>query len=275
MEKWIGGVLLDVSPPERAKFKAPLILTHGVWSSSRAWQRWATHFSNLGWECWAVNWRGRFGENAAAALKRLSFDDCVADLKEVIRAAPFPPVLAGHDLGALIALKAAAEEKVSALILLAPLPPKDLEPEPPRALRLLRLKYRPLLFLRRAFRLEEKDFRRHWLNALPERGHDEAIACLVADSPHLIADFFARRALDAQSSDPAVLVVGGADDRIVAPSALGDLARSIGADCRVYSGHGHWILGEEGGEEIVRDMHRWIVRQAGASILLEEKEENS
>lgn len=272
MEKWIGNILLDVSPPERGKFKCPLILIHGLWTTGRCWRSWATHFSNLGWECWAVNFRGRYEKNALEVLNQLSFQDCVDDLKEVIRTSEFPPVLLAHDLGGLVAQKAVAQVETSALALLACLPPREAMPELPRALRLLRLKYSPLLFLGRPFRLDEKDFRKHWLNALPPGEHAEPLRCLVVDSTHLVREFFERRVqLDPMPIRSPALVVAAGEDRVAPAMSLRQLADRIGADFRDYAGHGHWIMGGEGGgEEIVSDIHRWIVKKAGEGILLAE-----
>ena len=271
MEKWIGNILLDLWPPERAKFKSPLILVHGLWTSSRCWRGWATHFSNLGWECWAVNFRGRFEKNAVEVLRPLSFQDCIDDLKEVIRAAEFPPVLLAHDLGGLVAQKAAEEARISALVLLASLPPAEATAELPRALRLLRLKYSPLLFLRRPFCIDEKDFRKHWLNALPPSEHAAALGCLVVDSPHLVREFFERRVkLESGRVRSPALVVAAGQDRIAPAMSLRQLAERIGADFRDYAGHGHWIMGESDGEEITRDIHRWVIQKLGDEVLLAE-----
>ena len=272
MEKWIGSLLVDAWPPEKPKFKSPLILVHGLWSSSRCWRPWGAHFSNLGWDCWAVNFRGRFEERALEALKRLRFQDCLDDLRQAIRAAPFPPVLLAHDLGGLMAQKAAEEEKVSALILLSSLPPREVMASLPRDLRLLRLKYAPLLFLRRPFPIEAEDFRKHWLASLPLGSHAEPLRCLVPDSGYLAAEFFDRRVrINPKSVHCPVLVVGGSDDRVVSAASLRDLARWLGAGLREYPGHGHWMMGEQSGAEIVRDIHRWIVKQLGEEILLGEE----
>ena len=272
MEKWIGDLLIDLSPPERAKFKAPLILVHGLWSSSRCWDSWATHFANLGWECWAVNFRGRFGADPGAALRHVSFEDCVDDLKRVIRAAAEPPALLAHDLGGLVALKAVENEKAAALALLAPVPPKNMAPEPPRALRLLRLKYWPLVFLRRSFPIEEKDFKKLWLAPGAESRAALPPGCLVADGHRLIAEFFERgAALDPKSVGCPVLVGAGEEDRVVPLPALCEFAQRLGADFHAFSGRGHWMIGPAGGAEAVREIHRWIVQKAGAEMLLEEK----
>ena len=220
-----------------------------------------------------MNFRGRFEEKSFEALKRLSLDDCLDDLKQVIRSAPFPPVLLAHGLGGVIAQKAAEEEGVSALILLSALPPREIMATLPRALKLLRLKYSPLLFLRRPFRIEEKDFRENWLASLPASQHLEALNCLVADSSHLIGEFFDSGVrLDPNSIRCPVLVVGGREDRVAPVASLRELAKRLGADFREHANHGHWMMGEGGGEEIVREIHRWIVKKSGEEILLGEIE---
>jgi pimeloyl-ACP methyl ester carboxylesterase len=263
MENRSTPLPIDLYSPEREKYKAPLVLIHGLWSASACWMPWATHFANLGWECRAVNLRGRQGDNAAAELKRLTFADCVDDVRQVIRAAPFPPVIVAHDLGASIALEAAAGEKASALVLVAPLAP---ERELPRAVKLLRLKYRPLLFLRRPFRLEESDFRNLWLD--PGARDEGAADCLVADAPALVNAFFSRVDFAGGKTNFPLLVAAAREDRIVSPAAQKALAQRLGADFREYTG-GHWLIGADGGEEIARDLHRWIVQEIGGEIILE------
>ena len=271
MEMWIGDLLADASPPEKPKFKPPLVLIHGLWSGSWSWQPWATHLSNLGWECWAVNFRGRFETRRRAELKRLQFQDCVEDLKRIIRSAAFPPVLVAHDLGGLVAQKAAEDEKTSALILLSCLLPREIQMATPRLWRNLRLKYAPLIFLRRPFRLEEKDLRRLWLASVPQGRHADILGRMVPESSYLVREFLHRRAeIDPKRIRCPVLVVGGSEDRVVPAASLREVAQSLQADLKEYPDHGHWVMGEAGGDVIVRDIHRWLVQKLGEGILLAE-----
>lgn len=271
MEKWIGNLLVDVSLPEKPKFKAPLIFIHGPWTSSRCWKPWDTHFCNLGWECWALNLKGRFEESPPDVLKQLKFQDCVSDVKHVLREAPYPPILLAHSLGALIAQRAAEEENLSALIQVAGVAPRAIQPALPPALRRLRLKYAPLLFLRRPFRIEEKDFRQNWLHPVPEAEQPELLQSLVPESPRLIRDFFDRDIVTSPASIRCpVLVVGGGEDRVVPAASQHALAKQLGGELKEYPERGHWMMGESGGQSIVRDIHRWIVTKLGEEILLPE-----
>lgn len=273
MREQIGDLAIDVYPPESSKFKSHLLLAHGLWGGSWCWDEWAIHFCNLGWECWAVNLTGRIKDNERSAQIRsdVTLQDWVEDLKRVIHAAPFPPVLLGHSLGGLAALRAATEENISALILLSSLPPREIKMTMPRALRLLRLKYLPLIFLRWPFCPEERDLCRSWLASLPKSRLPDVLKRMAPDSITLVSEFFKRRT----KVDPAriccpILIVGGNEDRVVPMASLREMAQRLGADLKEYPDHGHWMMGEVEGQKIVREIHRWVVQKLGEEILLAE-----
>lgn len=271
MEKEIGSVVVDVYPPESPKFKSPLLLAHGLWCGSWCWEEWANHFSNLGWECWAMNFGGRIKDGNAEVRSGVVFQDWVEAFKRVIHAAPFPPVLLGHSLGGLAALKAASEEKISALVLISTPPPGGMKMARSRALRLLRLKYLPLIFLRRSFCLDERDLCLSWLAHLPKSSLSDILKRMAPESSALISGFF-NGSIDA---DPTrigcpVLVVGGSEDRVVPMASLREMAERLGADLKEYPNHGHWMIGEAEGLKTVRDIHSWVIQKLGEGILLAE-----
>lgn len=271
MERWIGDLLADVSYPETPKFKPVLVLLHGLWSNSSCWQPWASHFANLGWEGWALNLRGRFEPHALDVLRRVTFEQCVEDLRRVIRTAPFPPVLLAHSFGGLIAQKAAEEAQLSALVLLSSLPPEEIGADLPRTLRLLRLKYLPLLWLGRPFRLEEKDFVRNWVALAPEQLRGEIPRRMVPESGRLARLFFRRSVrIETQRIACPVLVIGGIADQVIGVAAQRAWARRLGADFHAYPEHGHLIIQEEESERLVGDIHRWLIQRLGERILLAE-----
>src|SRR6516164_11408280 len=91
----VGPLLAEIIAPESEKFTAPLVLVHGLWDSPAVWRRWAGYLAHYGWRCVAVARREIAG----------GIDAHVRDLRAAIAALAVPPVIVGHDLGALLALK--------------------------------------------------------------------------------------------------------------------------------------------------------------------------
>jgi pimeloyl-ACP methyl ester carboxylesterase len=269
MEQSIRGLLAERYPPEKPKFKPPLLLVHGLWSGPRCWQSWATHFCNLGWDCIALDLRRRSQRNQAGSLAKISFDDCVQDLEAVIRSFSTPPVLIAMNLGALMALTASRTSKLSALILVSPSPPANLPAsERSRAQRILWLKYRFLIFLRRPIQIDEKDFRAYFLTPLPEHLQTAVVNQIAPEASLLVREFLMPRVESA--SDPLncpLLVLAGSDDRLTPVRTGNRIAQWFGGEFREYHGQGHWLI-EQDGESIVRDIHRWTIHKQGEQILL-------
>jgi len=266
----IGGLLSDRYPPEKHKFKSALVLIHGVWAGSWVWESWATHFANLGWDCSAINLRGRTGDLPLRDLKRVGFEQCATDVAAVLESFSAPPVVLAMDLACLLALKASEQAKAAGLILVAPASPRNLSDPNLRARRLLRLKYSPLMFLRRPIRIDANDFRDYFFYPLPADLWPRAYARTVPESPLLVREFLLpRTVVNPTSLGCPSLIVAGAADTIQPPGGARKLAEFLGSDYKEYDGQGHWLI-ESDGEAIVRDIHRWTIQQLGERILLAE-----
>ena len=268
MKQTIAGLLADYYAPEAAKYKSALVLVPGLWTGSWCWHTWSTHFCNLGWDCFAINLRGRFGPTWLEDIERLSFDDCVKDLAEVLQTFTFPPVVLGLNLGAHVALKASEKNRVAALVLVSPAPLPDVATVRPRARRLLRLKYLPLVYLRKPFRIREKDFTDYFLTALAKSLQTKIFQGTVPESSLLVKEFFSPTdGIDRASLAFPVLALGGGQDPITPVAETRIIAQWLGGDFNEYPGQGHWLI-EQDGESIVRDIHRWVIQKLGDKILL-------
>lgn len=265
----IAGLLTERYPPEKPKFKAPLVLVHGLWTGGWCWRTWATHFCNLGWDCWALNFRGRVEHASDKSLSQLGLIDCVDDLIKFISYFPSPPVVIAHDVGALVALKTVKVKSVSALILAAPTVPKNVQVTRSRMLRFLRLKYLPLIFLGRPFRPDEKDLSKI-LAPLPESMRARISSEMVPESQHMVSELFSCRVqIDARRVECPTVILAGGQDAMIPPTSSRLFARWLGSEYREYPDQGHWIIELEG-EPLVREIHRWLVQKLGEDILLAE-----
>jgi pimeloyl-ACP methyl ester carboxylesterase len=270
MSQPIAGQSANRYPPEKPKFKAPLLLVHGLWTGPWCWQSWATHFCNLGWDCVAVDLRRRSADDLIKTLRDVTFEDCVRNLEEDIHSFSTPPVLVAMNLGALMALKALAKSKLTALVLISPSVPNNFDSGRSRLRRLLWLKYRFVIFLRRPVQIDDKDFRNNFLTPLPEH-LQIAISKQTAPEPSpLVREFLKPRVkLESGPLDCPLLVLAGTEDKLTPAPTSNKMAQSLGGEFRQYPGRGHWLI-EDGGEGIVRDIHRWIIQRHGEKILLAE-----
>jgi pimeloyl-ACP methyl ester carboxylesterase len=197
-------------------------------------------------------------------------DDCVREIRDVIRSFTTPPVLLAMNLGALMALKACEQSKPSALILVSPSLPGNLTDARSRPQRLLWLKYRLLILLHRPIQIDEKDFRAYFLTPLPESLQRALSRQTMAESSALVREFLLPRVtLEAGLVNCPTLVLGGSDDRITPATSSNRMAAWLGGEFREYDGQGHWLI-EHDSETIVRDIHRWIIQKLGERILLAE-----
>ena len=255
MRRQIGPLVVDVFPPERNKFRPPIVMVHGLWVGAWCWHEWATRLCNLGWECWSLHLKERNGGAPQTP------EETVQDLRAVLGEAAFPPVLMGHGTGARLALAAASDCAVTAGILAAP----DISPylpALPKALRLLRLRYLALLVMRRRILIRPADFRELWLSTVPADRQREIVEALAPEPPQMVRALF-ERGLELPELRFPALVLGGAEDRAVTSRAVRDFARDIGADYLEAGGRGHWLL-EDG--DLVSRTHNWLVRTLGEDI---------
>ncbi len=202
-------------------------------------------------------------------LQNLSFTDCVKDLGDAIRSFSTPPVLLAMNLGALMALKVCEQTKPSALILVSPSPPGNLAVRS-RPQRLLWLKYRLLILLGRPLQIDEKDFCAYFLTPLPENLQNALSRQTAPESSTLVREFLAPRvSVEASSLTCPILALGGSDDNITPAATTKRTAEWLGGEFREYPGQGHWLI-EHDGENLVREIHRWIIQKLGEKILLAE-----
>ena len=203
------------------------------------------------------------------AIARLTLDHCVNELKQVIQAAGPDPVIVTHDVGWIPSLMASRGEKVASLLLVSPPNPSNVPKESLGPLRSLRLKYLLVLLLGWPVQIRQKDFSHYWLSCLPVSRHQEVFSNLVPESSHLVKLLFHPSLnLDRVSDRLPALVMGGTQDPVAPIESVRRTAKNLTAECREYACHGHWLLAEEGWEEIVNDAHRWLVQGLGEAALL-------
>ncbi len=255
VERRVGTLVVESVAAESTKFTAPMVLVHGFWCTAAVWHRFMGYLAHHGWNCQAVNLRGRAGSGEPCTLGQVRFADFVADVREVIAACEAPPILLGHDLGGLIALQCAAATR--AVVALAPLVPRSFDVHAPGLARGIWAR----LALWRGLPLPPSG--RHMLDyfgAHPPAATTPDSAVVARE----LADTDLR--LAGGATVPLLILAGGADP-ICKPAALERLARHLGAHLQHVPGAGHALPWEAGWEKRVSGIHRWLIQSLGEPLL--------
>lgn len=251
------GLYIESWLPERRSRRRPLYLLHGELAGSWLWQRYLGYFAPRGWEGHALNLRGHYWSETAS-FAELDFETYVDDALAGARLMTRPPVVLGHGLGALLALRVAERVPVSALVLLSPALPAALLPPPPEHL----------------VRLLPREYRRELI------GWDGAAEMLQRQNPDLTrADVMrVQHLLGVESGaarrqmlegvpverealpDVPRLVIGAGLDRHFPESDSERLAEWLGADYQPFGAHSHYglVIGENSYEQVAEAIRSFL-----------------
>jgi pimeloyl-ACP methyl ester carboxylesterase len=248
MERRIGPLRAEVVDPESAKFTAPLLLLHGLWSTPLVWRSFTGYLAHRGWLSVAPYLQSNEHEN-------VSIDAYLARIRGAIAALPAPPVIIGHDLGGTAAF--AVADAATAVVALAPLvlPPLGV---PPNSLReagswldRLTSRERPL-----------RPPRGRWRASYPPlRGAQAEPARLLRELAHHGVE------LAAAPSRPPALILIGDKDPVTSHAMTEALAARVSAEVQIEAGAGHALPSDNGWEQRVSGVHRWIVHAVGKPLL--------
>jgi pimeloyl-ACP methyl ester carboxylesterase len=251
------GLYIESWLPERRSRRKPLYMLHGELGGSWLWQRFLGYFAPRGWEGHALNLRGHYWSETAD-FATLDFNTYVDDVVAGSELLPRPPIVLGHGLGGLLALRLAQERPISGVILLSPaLPAALLPPPPPHMVRLLPREYRRELI--------------GWDGAIDtlQRQNPDLTNADVMRVQHMMgAESGAARRQMLEGVDieldqlPQVpkLVIGAGLDRFFPASDSERLAEWLGAEYVGFGTHSHYgLLAGETSYEPVADAVRTFI----------------
>jgi pimeloyl-ACP methyl ester carboxylesterase len=250
----VPPALLPATPihAESARYATSLVFLPGLWAGPGVWRAAAGYLAHRGWEGQLLDLRavaGGIGTRAAAVAAHVAV-------------LPTPPVLIGHDAGALVALAATAAAPAAAVVLLAPL----VAGSPSARALTVRWSLLPRTLLGWPMHPPADALRALSLHGLPGRAQQAVLAEFGPESAVGVIDV-ARGSAPAAAPGVPALLVAGSSDPLLAPTDAAALAGTVGADHRQLEGAGHWLLAGPGWERTVGTVHRWLVQRLGASLL--------
>jgi alpha-beta hydrolase superfamily lysophospholipase len=243
------GLYVEIWLPERRSRRKPLYLLHGELGGSWLWQRFLNYFAQRGWEGHALNLRGHYWSETAD-FGEIDFDSYLADAVAGMAHLARPPIIVGHGLGGLLALKLWERSTPAGVVLISPALPAPLLP-PPAA---------------HVVRLMPRLYRRELLGwdgppAAIRRQHPDLSEADVLRVQHMMgveSGTARRQMLEGIAVDRAALVavprlvIGGGLDRQFPAADSERLADWLGATYQPFADHSHYglVIGEKSAEPV-------------------------
>jgi pimeloyl-ACP methyl ester carboxylesterase len=251
------GLYIESWLPERRSRRKPLYLLHGELGGSWLWHRFLGYFAPRGWEGHALNLRGHYWSETAD-FATLDFETYTQDALAGLQFMPRPPIVVGHGMGGLLALRVAEQSEISALILIGSALPAALLPPPPEHM----------------VRLLPRQYGRELLgwdgpSEVLQRQHPDLTVADVMRIQHMMgveSGAARRQMLEGveveleRLADVPRLVIGGGLDRQFPESDNERLAEWLGGEYQPFGAHSHYglLIGENTYEQVVETVRTFL-----------------
>jgi len=256
--------------------RPPIVFCHGTFHGSWCFaEHWLEHFSERGYDTYAVSLRGT-SASPEPVPRKIGVDEHVDDLatfvREVVRT---PPTLVGHSFGGAYVQKLLerGETEAAACVLLCSVPPSGnvgmtmrfLRRAPLTALRITRafvaktaatsIADASSLFFSDA--LPENEVRRYMERFAADSKCTLDVADFTRKLPSRNADSSGKRAAWAERCPP-MLVLGAELDSIVDARGVEETAEFYGAEHGTLAGIGHDVMLVPGWESVADRVADWL-----------------
>ncbi len=250
--------------PAEDSNRPPLLFVHGAGHGAWCWdEHFLDFFAARGFDSYALSLRGHGRSGGRERLRWTSIADYVSDVARVASSLPREPVVIGHSMGSRVVQTYIETHEAPAAVLLAPptrggvLRPAARMPldHPWRSLQVILTGRASKLI--GAPELARKFF---FSPELAEERVREYAARQGPESFRALLQLVYTRPDRARIRGVPMLVLGGADDYFVRPSALRRIAEGYGAECRILEGVPHGMMLDVGWRETAEAILEWLER---------------
>ncbi len=234
--------------------RPPVLCVHGAFSCPVQLAPLLEAFSDAGFAAYAFALRGH-GPGDRVDGARIA--DYVMDVLAMIRQLGRPPILVGHSMGGLVALKVAETGNCTGAALVAAAPPSPVMatlPALPVFAKLL-----PRILFGATIAPPREDLRRISLRMVTDRVRQQQILdTFVPESGAALRDILLGSVrVDPMKIRVPLLYLIGARDSLVPPRQMRSAARRYGATVREYPEGGHSLFVEPHGPQVLADLTSW------------------
>jgi pimeloyl-ACP methyl ester carboxylesterase len=250
--------------PKGKRFETPLLFIHGTGHGAWCWdENFLPYFAENGFSSHALSLRGHGKSEGRERLKWTSISDYISDVFQAASELPKMPVVIGHSLGGLVATKFLEKHDAPAAILFAPSPSEGmfwsglkLQMQHPWLFTKIALKQdyavmfsTPSLAKKFLFSADAND--RKVAEYAGNFGSESYLAALemIYNLPK------------PQKIKAPLLVLGAANDALIAPKKIEKTAHAFNADCKIFPDTAHDMMLESGWRAVADFMIEWLEKK--------------
>lgn len=250
-----------------------IILIHGNFVNNKTWAEWKRRYEQKGYTVYTPANPGHDGEPADLRKKvhpeliKTGFVDVVNNLVNLIESLPEKPLVIGHSMAGMAAMKLLELGKVSAAVSIDGAPPKNVFP--PFATLKAVLPAFGFFTFKHYFMGSRAWYNKHFFNTLPQNERAKAFNSVAIPesfkvSRQLVLKPFSN--IDFKKPHEPMLFIGGEKDTIFPASLTKTLAgkyrdKNSNVDLKIFEGKSHYICGEPGWEKVADYILDWYENQ--------------
>jgi len=246
-----------------------IILIHGNFVNNVTWTEWKKYFEQKGYVVHAPANPGHEGNPADLRAKvhpdltKTGFVDVVSNISRLIDSLNEKPLIIGHSMAAMAAMKLTEMDKVSAAVSIDGAPPKNVFP-PFSTVKMVLPAFG--FFSGKDFFMGNREwYNKAFFNTLPESEQVRAYNKIAVPesfkvSRQLVLDSYSN--IDFKKSHAPLLFIGGGRDTIFPHTLTKTIAGSYRdknsrVDLKVFDDKSHFICGEPGWEKVADYVLNW------------------
>ncbi len=240
----------------------PVLFVHGMWGWHWYWSNFINVFASSGYECYAIDVQGHGPAWKSPIQGNVSLENYVEEIKsaiDIISKKDKPPMLIGHSMGGLLAQKTAEDIGVGGIVLIASGVPKGIMVVPTFRTALIFMKYSIPALLNRAILPNNNDVKYMVFHDVEGEELKWALERYVPESGRAFWQLaISSISIDYSKVNCPVLVIAGGKDRVINTKASKDLAKKYHTELLAFNNNSHWLIREDGWQEICNKILEWI-----------------
>jgi pimeloyl-ACP methyl ester carboxylesterase len=246
-----------------------IILVHGNFVNNHSWAKWKSHYEQKGYTVHTPANPGHEGNPVDLRNKvhpdliETGFIDVVNNIVKLIGTLPEKPLIIGHSMAGMAAMKLLEMGKTAAAVSIDGAPPKNVFP-PFTTLKSV-LPAFGFFSTKKYFMGSRAWYNNCFFNTLPEGERANAFEIIAVPesfkvSRELVLNSFSN--IDFNKPHEPVLFIGGGSDNIFPTSLTTKIAqrykdKNSRVDLKIFEGKSHFICGEPGWEKVADHILDW------------------